>query len=79
MFTADYLLEAIQKAIDCPYLSDLRTDNLLANEQTKARLMEIPLGRYSVSDWNEAASYITGEKCCFASSEEARNRIILGR
>ena len=70
------LLIEIQHAVGCPYLSDLHSDCRLLNKLSKELLLAIPLERYPLQNWNEAATYITGQRCSFASLEEARAKIV---
>ncbi|MEF9940639.1 MAG: hypothetical protein RSL74_06935 [Clostridium sp.] len=79
MVETDELLIEIQKAIGCCYLSDLHFDSRFLSAESKAQILAIPLERYTLQEWNVAAAYITEEKCCYQTSEEARARIAAGR
>ncbi len=79
MAEANKLLFEIQQAVGCPYLSDLHSDCRLRSKQSKVIVMATPLERYTLQEWNVAASYITGKTCCCQTIEEARARIMAGR
>ncbi|WP_125140508.1 hypothetical protein [Clostridium transplantifaecale] len=73
---ADKLLQEIQQAAGCVYLSDLHSVKFMSNADAKKGLLRIPDDRYSLDDWNEAVSYVTGTICYFRTVKEARDRII---
>lgn len=72
MSEIDSLLQEIQAAEACPYLSDLHLNHKSLDAQSKARIMAIPITRYSTQEWNAAATYILGSDCRFSTAEEAR-------
>lgn len=71
------LLLDLKCAVGCSYLSDLHYNDHWINKQAEELILAIPLVGYTLKEWNEAASYITGEKCNFQSVEEARAKIVL--
>lgn len=63
------LLENIADKAGCEYLSDLRYKASFGEIQRVLR--EIQPDLYSIKVWNDAVTYITGEKISFDSREEA--------
>lgn len=72
MSDTDNLLLELQAATRCSFLSDLHQKHKSLDAQSKAHIMAIPLARYSIQEWNAAASYILGHECRFSTAEEAR-------
>lgn len=70
------LLIEIQNSVGCPYLSDLHTDCRLLQKQSKELILAIPPERFPLQDWNDAASYITGERCSYPSVDKAKAKIV---
>lgn len=63
------LLEYLSTNSGCAYLSDLRQQPCLGGVQQL--LPEITPSAYSIWEWNDAVSYITGMKLCFDTQEQA--------
>lgn len=59
------LLEELQQAIGCEYLSDLRLVPQY-NQQAKALLLRMDPTKYSLRQWNDAVEYVLadGEENC---------------
>ena len=51
------LLEELQQAVGCEYLSDLRLVPQY-NQQAKAILLRMDPTKYSLRQWNDAVEYI---------------------
>ena len=64
------LLDRIQEKAGCPYLSDLHTSAFL--EEVKAAVFSIPNEEFSLWEWSEAVSYITGQPCLAKTVQEAK-------
>lgn len=75
MGSVDLLLQEIQKAAGCLYLSDLHSPNTTFDQWAEKLIFEIPDSRYTLEKWNKAASYILETPCNFQSIGEAKNRI----
>lgn len=70
----DELLEEISRKVDCMYISDLQHSNLLPLIRTAVK--ELSIDRYSLREWNDAVSYITGKDCEFKSQKEAADYLM---
>lgn len=68
------LLEQLSIRMGCQYLSDLRGTK--RRFQCCSVLAEIPAVAYTTNAWNDAISYITGEKTEYTTQEEAKNGLI---
>lgn len=74
MVDCNLLLETLSQRIGCTYLSDLHEP---ANQQAVLQaVQQIVSGKYSTQAWNDAACYITGEKCDFENEGTARKFLI---
>lgn len=73
------LLDRLYRWAGCDYLSDLRT--LSQSSQFRFQLVqaleEIGPEEYSLSVWEDAYQYLTGETERFASAQEGRRRLLL--
>ena len=65
----DRLLEKISTQIGCMYISDLHQLDFLPHILYAVRKISIQ-EKYDAKEWNDAISYILGEKCTFQSQEE---------
>ena len=65
----DRLLEKISTQIGCMYISDLHQPDFLPHILHAVRKISIQ-EKFDVEEWNDAISYIVGEKCTFQSQEE---------
>ena len=63
------LLEKISTQIGCMYISDLHQPDFLQHILHAVRKISIQ-EKYETEEWNDAISYIVGEKCTFQSQEE---------
>lgn len=70
----DQLLMEIQQAALCNYLSDITRTPF--DERAKELISQISEDRYELEAWNEAASYILGEKCSYQSVSETKDSIL---
>lgn len=70
----DILLLEIQGFARWAYLSDLHAANDF-DERAKVLIYQIPDDLYTVDEWNQAASYVTGKPCCYQSVREAKDKI----
>lgn len=68
------LLEQLSIRMGCQYLSDLRGTK--RRFQCCSVLAEIPAEAYTTNAWNDAISYITGEKTEYTTQEEAKRGLI---
>lgn len=71
----DLLLQEIQNIVLCRYLSDLHSSAANFDERSKAMISNIPVDRYTLDEWNEAAAYVTGTVCNYHSVREAKEHI----
>lgn len=55
--------------IGCSYLSELHT--VYRYKEISREILKLDMEKYSISEWNDAVGYITGEKVIFSSPEEA--------
>lgn len=70
MKDSNILLEEIADKIGCTFLSDLHlTCKLPAISQA---IETIPYDRYSLQGWQDAAFYISGQKCAFDNEVKIR-------
>ena len=74
MATEKGLLEILADKMGCSYLSDLRQECNLPKIQKE--LKEICQERFTLREWNDAASYITGNECSFSAPAEARKYLL---
>lgn len=65
----DSLLQTIQQRIGCIYLSDLHSG--IYKEAVIKTAKELLKHDYSLTEWNEAVSYITSVSCHCESAEDA--------
>ncbi len=63
------LLDLLARQADCAYLSELR--NPAYYNQVADALKGIDADAYSVREWQDAASYIVGEKLIMQNSAQA--------
>ena len=63
------LLETLSVQVGCMYLSDLHLPSNLP--LIRHALRKISPESFSVREWNDAVCYITHQKVCFASQQEA--------
>lgn len=68
------LLENISFETGCSYLSDLHQPRLLPRIRQVVR--GLPPGQFSLEEWNDAVTYITGKTLLFASPEEAASYLV---
>lgn len=66
---AEGLLEILGAEAGCLYISDLHQPDQLIF--VKRALYKIEPDRYSLREWNDAVSYITGQSLCFNNQSEA--------
>ena len=66
----DRLLEKISTQIGCMYISDFHQPDFLPHILHAVRKISIQ-EKFDAEEWNDAISYIVGEKCTFQSQEEA--------
>lgn len=67
------LLQDIQQAVVCFYISDLHAVKFDVHSQEA--ISNIPEDRYPLQAWNESVSYILGKTCQFESIEEAKHHL----
>lgn len=68
-----YLLDNIQIQLGLEYLSDLRFCN---HKKIKALIQDFSEDDYPLSEWNDAAEYLTGKPAQFVSACEARQFLL---
>ena len=69
------LLEEIAAEMGCQYLSDLRDTE--HRKLCYKVILQIPFPDYTIAAWNDAFSYIIGEKVTFERAEEAKERLLV--
>ena len=65
------LLDELSEKAGCDYLSDLHDNRFAAQVLTAVATLDADA--FSLSDWEDALHYITGEKKTVATPEEAKN------
>lgn len=68
------LLDDLCSGIGCLYLSDLHDRRCLPSVQRVLR--GVDPSRYSLREWIDAVYYITGNRLCFESGEQAAQYLI---
>lgn len=68
------LLEELHARVGCCYLSDLHLPHYLPLVQRA--IEEIVPGDYSLSQWNDAAAYISQKNVSFDTPEEAARHLL---
>lgn len=71
----DSLLQEMQQAALCLYLSDLHSPDAPFDAKAISLILHIPDDKYSLAEWNAALSYVTNTTCSFSSVQEAKARI----
>ncbi|MBC8530498.1 hypothetical protein [Gehongia tenuis] len=68
------LLERLALAAGCMYLSDLHTTEY--GKSLCQAVLSIDPAEYSLSEWQEAARYVSGRELSFPAPEEARDYLV---
>lgn len=68
------LLDVLAAKVGCMYLSDLRQPKCLPYIQHSLRKFEPET--FSLWEWNDAVSYITGKNCAFQEQWKAKEYLI---
>lgn len=68
------LLDRLAHAAGCMYLSDLHTTKY--GPRLHQAVLAIDPAEYSLSEWQEAARYVSGRELSFPAPEEARDYLV---
>lgn len=68
------LLETLAHALNCQYLSDLKTPAL--TDRLDQALLQLDPDTFAVKQWRDAMMYLTGKKCEAASAAEIKQALM---